>query len=230
MPDVMQNRILAALPKELLDEIADRLDEVELEAGATLFDAFEPARYVYFPTTATLSLVALTRAGATLEVCIIGSEGIAGVGAILGGTSPYSGIVRIGGEAVRMRAAAARDSFRRHEQLRDAAMRYIDAHLMQVSQAGVCNRFHTVKERLARCLLELSDRTGSDTVPLTHDQMSSMLGARRASVTVAAAALRKARLIRYGRGHMRITDRPGLERLACECYSLVKRKIEAIGP
>jgi CRP-like cAMP-binding protein len=226
--DVMENRILASLPEDLRDEIGLRLEKVELQTGATLFRPFEPVRHVYFPTTATLSLVALTQTGATLEVCIIGCEGAAGVTAIMGGASPYGGLVQVSGEALRMPAALLRELFRRHEPVRNALLRYIDARLMQVSQSGVCNRFHTVKERLARWLLEIHDRTPYATLPLTHDALSSMLGARRASVTVAAAALRKARLIRYGRGHIHITNRRGLERLACECYPLIRNKFDAV--
>lgn len=222
----MENRILAALPTELLEGIADRLEKVELRAGTTLFEAFDPLRYIYFLTTATVSLVALTRAGATLEICIVGCEGVVGIAAILGGVSAYGAIVQISGEALRMRASVVRALFRKHEPLRNALLQYVDARLMQVSQAGVCNRFHTVKERLARWLLELRDRTTSDSFPLTHDLVSAMLGARRASVTVAAASLRRARLIRYGRGEIRITDRRGLESSACECYPLLRRKVD----
>jgi CRP-like cAMP-binding protein len=174
-----------------------------------------------------LSLLSTTRAGASVEVGLIGDEGVAGLPAILRvNTAPYRVAVQLPGNAVRFRADIIRDAFNRGGRLQDLLLRYMHTLLMQISQSAACNRFHTVEERLCRWLLVCHDRGHSDVLSLTQEFLSQMIGAPRTSVTEIAGVLQRANLISYSRGKIRILNRPGLEAASCECYGVVRGSID----
>ncbi|MBA2733508.1 MAG: Crp/Fnr family transcriptional regulator, partial [Acidobacteria bacterium] len=179
--------------------------------------------HVYFPNDSIISLLAAVENRSTLEVGIVGNEGIAGICVFLGmNTSRYQALVQGEGTAMRMKTAAFSKESAHTGALHRLLLRYTNSLMTQISQSAACNRFHTVNARLARWLLMTRDRMGSDEFRLTQEFMSKMLGVRREGVSVAAAALQKSELINYNRGNITILERRGLEAVACNCYKIIK--------
>lgn len=223
-----KNRLLAALPREEFERLRAHLERIHLPKGKVIYEAGDRVRHAYFVTAGMASLLSSTHDGSTVEVAMVGSEGMVGLPAVLGvETSPYRIMVQIRGDAARVTARIIRETLDDSRVLRDLLLRYSHAVLMQVSQSAVCNRFHTIEQRFARWLLVTRDRTGSDSFELTQEFLSHMLGTPRTSVTAAAAALQRAELIRYSRGRITVTDLAGLEHASCECYMIVKRGIDS---
>ena len=194
-------------------------EAVELVSGEVLVRAGEAIRHVYFPIGAFISLLVPMGGKAVLEVAIAGSEGMCGVPVALGvAHSPVNAVVQGAGSALRIRAGRFKRQLARLPRLRASMDRYIHVHIVQLTHAAGCNRFHFVEQRVARWLLETSDRAGSPTFPMTHELLAHMLGVRRVGVTEAAGALQARRLIGYRRGIVTIVDRRGMERASCSCY------------
>jgi hypothetical protein len=160
-----------------------------------------------------------------VEVGMVGNEGMFGVCVFLGSIStPLLAQVQLAGDGLRMSADVLRREFEKGGQLQDMLLRYTQAFIMQIAQGAACNRAHDVEGRLAKWLLMCQDRASSEHLELTHEFISTMLGIRRAGVTVAAGLLQKAKLISYTRGHITVTNREGLEAVSCECYPIVKKE------
>jgi CRP-like cAMP-binding protein len=177
---------------------------------------------------ALVSLISMNAEGATVEIGLIGSEGMVGVPAILGGVAPYRAIVQMGGDAYRVRGKKIYEEFRRNPFLRDLLLRYTNAFLIQIAQSSICNCYHTLQERLCRWLLVARDAVHGDVLVMTHDVIARLLGTRRASVTVAAGLLQRAGLIKIGRGQISILDPKGLESMSCECYGILREGIRRL--
>jgi len=219
-----RNRLLAALPPEDLARLWPRLQPVELVFRSTLQAPEELITAVYFPETGCISRLAPMDDGDSAEVGLIGPDGMVGLAVLLGGDSEsFETLVQVPGTALRMDAAAFREALEGIPSLRARLLRYALAHFEQVARTAACNGRHNSEQRLARWLLMAHDRVEGDEFPMTHEFMAMMLGVRRAGVTVAARTLQKAGLIRYERGRMEITDRPGLEATTCECYGIARR-------
>jgi len=186
----------------------------------------EPGRrmdHIYFPTTAVVSTLYTTEDGATAEMGLAGNDGVVGVPLFLGAdTTPNRAVAVVGGGAFKMTANALREEFALGGALQCLLLRYTQALITQISQTAVCNRLHAVEQRLCRWLLMCHDRVDTNTLQMTQEFISNMLGGRRETVTVAAGRLQDAGLIRYTRGHITILDRKGLEASVCECYSIVE--------
>jgi CRP-like cAMP-binding protein len=223
---ITKNRLLAALPRQEYERLAPHLEPTHLPRGKTIALTGDTLRYAYFPTNGMISLLSTSGGAEAIEVAMVGNEGFVGVPIILKvGVTPYWSIVQIQADAMRISATALEKEFDRGEQLRDLLLRYTHSLLAHVTQSAVCNRFHTVQERLCRWLLLSRDRTKSDTINLTQEFISQMLGTARTGVTMAAVPLQDAGLIRYRRGRITILDRAGLESVACECYSIVRKEV-----
>lgn len=218
-----QNRLLAALPSDVYQRLQPYLEPVSLSAQQVLYDVDEPISHVYFPHRAVVSLINLMEDGSTIEVGLVGREGMVGVSSILGGTNrAHRAFVQIPDSAMRLRAEVLKAEFDQGGPLQVLLLRYIQALLTQVSQSAACNRFHTIEERLARQLLLIQDALQCNEFPLTQEFIAQMLGARRSGVTVAAGALNQAGMIRYTRGKITVLNREGLEATSCECYRLIQ--------
>jgi CRP-like cAMP-binding protein len=216
------NRILQSLPVRDRVRILRRLEPVELAFGKVLYEPGRTIRHVYFPLDCLVSLLTAVDRGRSLEVGMVGSEGMAGMPFILGvGVSGVRAIVQGAGSAMRMSAAAFRKEFDRTPALQQALYRYTYALMAQISQTAACNRFHDTSQRLARWLLMTRDRVGADEFALTQEFLAHMLGLRRAGVTEAANSLRDRDLIEYSRGKLKVRDAAGLARASCSCYSMV---------
>jgi CRP-like cAMP-binding protein len=221
-----QNRLLAAIPREELDRFASQLEHVPLLFKETLFEAGDRLDFVYFPLTGVISMIASMENGNSVEVGMVGKEGVTDVSVVLGDDiSCHRGTVQHAGSALKLSAAALREELHRDGRLRSVLLRYIRFALAQATQSAACNRLHSVDQRCARWLLGMRDRVGADTFPMTHEFLAYMLGVRRSGVTVAAQALQKAELVRYARGQLTILNGEGLEAGACECYRVLKNQL-----
>ena len=224
---ITKNQLLAALPRHEYERLAPHLELTHLPKGKTLAHPGESLRYAYFPTNGMISLLSTTESGQTIEVAMIGNEGLVGVPIILGvNVAPYWCMVQIQSDAMRISAAALRKEFKSGDVLNDLLLRYTHGLLTHITQSAVCNSFHTVQERLCRWLLVSRDRLKSDSINLTQEFISQMLGTARTGVTMAAIPLQDAGYIRYRRGKITILNRQGLESAACECYTIIRKEID----
>lgn len=221
-----QNRLIAALPPAEYERLAPHLEAVTLPLGHVLFHPEEHLSYVHFPTTCIVSLLTDLEDGTGIEVGLVGSEGVVGLSAILGGSETKVATVQGEGEALRLGVERLREEFARGGALQRALLRYTHALMAQISQSAVCNTRHNISGRLARWLLMYADRAGADEFYLTHEFMANMLGVRRAGVTEVATQLQERGFITYQRGHIKILDRQQLEDFTCECYPVVKQKFQ----
>ena len=205
------------------------LETVSLVVREILHVPGEPVEYVYFPNQGIVSLVSILENGSTIELSLVGQEGIVGIQAFLGNsTLPYQAIVQIAGDGVRMPVAHFQAEYSRRGALQNLLLHYIRFLLIKIAQGTACNGAHTIEERLARWLLEVSDRLHSDDLPLTQDVIAQMLGIRRAGVTVAAGVFQQAGMIRYRRGEITILNRENLESTTCECYQIIKTELDRL--
>lgn len=224
---LVQNRLLAALPAADFERLSPHLELVEMPLGQVLREAGDTQTHVYFPATAIVSLFYVLEDGASTEIAVIGNMGIVGLWLLLGAeTAPSRAVVRAAGYGYRMKADLLQHEFSRGGAVLQVLLRYAQALLTQTSQIAVCNRYHSVEQQLCRWLLLSLDRLPSDDLAITHELIASMLGVRREGVTEAAGNLQRAGLISYSRGHIEVLDRPGLEKMACECYAVVKAEYQ----
>ena len=225
----LENLLLAALPAEEYKRLLVHLQPVTLSLGQVVYESSGHLDYIYFPTTSVVSLLYTMENGSTAEMGLSGSDGVVGVALFLGGdTTPNRAVVQIAGGAFRMKAKLLQEEFARGGPLQHLLLRYTQALITQISQTAVCNRLHSVENRLCRWLLLSHDRVGSEELVMTQEFISNMLGGRRESVTVAAGRLQDAGLIHYARGRIKILNRKGLEASACECYRIVKDELDRL--
>ncbi|MEK6334974.1 MAG: Crp/Fnr family transcriptional regulator [Acidobacteriota bacterium] len=222
------NRLLGALPGGEFRRLQPQLKEVNLTFGEIVYEPGATIRYVYFPSNSIVSLLSATDQKATLEVGMIGNEGMTGVSVIMGvNQSRPRALVQGTGTALRMESAALRRESVRLEYFHQLLLRYAHSLMTQMSLGLACNRFHKLEDRLARWLLMTQDRIGSDEFRMTQEFMSNMLAVRRERVNKVAGNLQKRNLIKYTRGHVTILNRPGLENGACYCYGAMKQESDA---
>src|SRR5262245_4083798 len=221
------NKILASLPSDSRHWL-ESLEPISLPKGTVLYEPDENIEHVYFLNNALVSIITMNSDGGTVEIGLVGHEGMVGVPAILGGVTPYRAVVQMGGDAFRIRCQKIREEFRSNPFLRDLLLKYTNAFIIQIAQSSICNCYHTLQERLCRWLLVARDAVRSDELFLTHDVIAKLLGTRRASVTVAAGLLQRAGLIKLGRGQLEIIDPSGLEDMSCECYSILAEGVRRL--
>jgi CRP-like cAMP-binding protein len=219
------NRLLAALPQEEPGRWTPHLESIEMPFGKVLSESGQNPSFVYFPTTAIVSLQYIMANGSSAEIAVVGNEGMVGVSLFMGGGSALSrAVVRGAGRGYRLRAPVLMEAFGRSGPVRHLLLRYTQALVTQVAQTAVCNRHHSVEQQLCRWLLLSLDRSQGMEHHVTQELIAEMIGVRREGVTVAAGHLQKDGLIRYARGHIRILNRTGLEQRVCECYSAVAKE------
>ena len=212
------NRLLAAVPAADFERFFGGLEPVTLSLRQTLQDATKPVEEVYFIEEGVTSVLQVMADGSTIEVGMIGSEGMVGVSALLSGGSPPHIIVQVPGRALRTSLTHCYRAFNESVTVRSVFLEFAGMLLRLSSRTAGCNRLHSIEQRLARWLLMARDRFNSDTIPMTHEFLASMLGVRRAGVTTTAGELQRSGLINYRQRSVTIRDRDGLETLACECY------------
>lgn len=215
---VARNLIISALPAGDARTLSASLKPVELSRNAVLYEPGERVQSVYFPEDSIISFLGDTGEGGRIEVWSVGSEGLSGVCPVVNDISPYRGVVQVSGYALVADAAAVRRQFDRRGEFHDILLGYCQRLLVQIAQIGLCNASHEVDQRFCRWILMMQDRTGSRTLPFTQDFIAGVLGTRRATISVAAAALQNAGLISYTPGSITIQSRRGLTAASCTCY------------
>jgi CRP-like cAMP-binding protein len=223
--------LLAALPPVERACWLSHLDRVDLTLGQVLCESDSMPAYVYFPVTAIVSLLYMTREGGSTEIAVIGNDGVVGISLFMGGNAtPSRAVVQSAGQAYRMRAQVAMSEVDRGGPALKVLLGYTQSLIAQVSQTAVCNRYHSIEQQLARRLLLGLDRSSSDELVMTQELAATLLGVRREGITAAAHKLQLAGVIRYRRGHIAVLDRKSLEQRTCECYAGAKREYERLLP
>lgn len=229
--DPRQNHLLAALPAEDVARVSKNLKLVELPLGQALYESGSRQRAVYFPTTAIVSLLYTLADGSSVEIAVVGNEGIIGVSLFMGGeTTPSRAVVQSAGYAYRWSGKFLKEEFTLGGPMQHLLLRYTQALLTQMAQTAVCNRHHSLDQQLCRWLLLSLDRLVGNELVMTQELIANMLGVRREGVTEAAGNLQNAGLIKYSRGHITVLDRAGLEARTCECYAVVKKEFDRLLP
>jgi CRP-like cAMP-binding protein len=225
-----ENRLLAALPLADYQRLLPYLEPVALQLTECLYQQAETVTHVYFPTTAMISLVTVLD-HRKIEVGVVGREGMVSTAVFMDdGISPYETMAQVAGDAVRIKASILKEAFHQGGALQQILLRYAQALYLQVSQTAACNQLHSLDERLARWLLMTHDRVQRNTLPLKQEFLSMMLGVERSRVTLAAISLQDAGIIKYSRGNITILSRSDLETVACQCYGIVYKAMEALLP
>jgi CRP-like cAMP-binding protein len=226
-----RNHLLAALPREDFARLEPHLELVPLPLGWAVYESGGQQGYVYFPTTAIVSLLYVMADGDSAEIAVVGNDGLVGIALFMGGeTTPSRAVVQSEGQAYRLKGLLLKGEFERGGELQHLLLRYTQALITQMAQTAVCNRHHAVEEQLCRWLLLSLDRLPSNELTMTQELIANMLGVRREGVTQAAGKLQEAGVIHYSRGKITVLDRPKLEALVCECYAVVRRETDRLFP
>ncbi len=221
------NRLLAALPKAGYKLILPLLERVPLVFGKNIYKPEEPIQHVYFPECGIISILSSVGDSWTVEVGIVGDDGMVGMPTMVGvKNAPNWALVQGEGLAMRMTAGAFAKYSKDNINLHRVMLRYTHSLFVQVSQSAACNQFHRIDQRLARWLLMTRDRMHSNEFRITQEFLSSMLGVRREGVNLAAGAMQERGLVSYVRGYLTILDGKGLEKAACKCYEIIKREYQ----
>jgi CRP-like cAMP-binding protein len=222
------NQLLGALEPASRARIAPHLVPVTFKLGAVVCEAGGLLNHVYFPQGSVLSLFTVLENGSAIETANIGREGAFGLFAAMYGRGSFNQcLVQLEGDLVRCPIELLRSEFSRSEYVRDLFVSYSETQLSQVQQTVACNTMHSTRQRMCRWLLMMHDHAQHEALPCTHEVMSHILGANRKSVTLAAQAIQEAGLISYRRGRIQVLDRIGLEKAACECYTIVRDRFDA---
>ena len=218
--EVSANFILSALPVEMLRSLEPDMDRVVLKGQEFLFHEGDRVDFVYFPITAVVSEFRLLEDGRMVEIAVTGRDGAIGLLPVLLGSNSAPNFTQVSqaGTALRVSALKFAALLGFHEQARISLRPSVDVYVKQISQRSICNMFHSVKQRLCTWLLMVQDRCGLDTLSLTHDHISRILGVFRPSVTCMAQELRDEKVIDYARGGISIRNRKRVEESACACY------------
>lgn len=223
-----QNLLLASLPARAFERLLPHLESVPMLLGEVLLDDHE---FAYFPSTAIISLVQATEAGASSEVAMVGRDGMCGISVFTGGSRPGSrAIVHCAGAGYRLRADLLKAEFSQPGPFRVLMLRYAQVRMAQIAQTAVCYRHHSVEQQVCRRLLMSLDRLISTEVPVTHELMAATLGVRREAVTLATCRLQSEGLITCSRGRISLLDRAKVEARSCECYRALNKEVARLLP
>lgn len=221
------NVLIEALSPELRNRVLSAARMVDLPQGTVLYAVGEPCQFAHFLTAGVASVVVSGSDGSSAEVGMIGAEGVAGAHALLGPRPPLSQcFMQVAGSGLRVPIAELRRLFLESEELRARILEALQVQMLMLDQIAGCNKLHQASERLARWLLTAADRVNSETVCLTQEAISQMLGTRRTTVALVAGTLQRAGMIGYRRGLVRILDRQALTEAACDCYGITRKLID----
>jgi len=220
----VSNKILLSISDSEYDSLRPHLEYLRMPNHLVLHETGGKLEFAYFPNRGLISLVVVMKDGKTAEAGVVGNEGFTGTPAVVGlSRSPLQAVVQVTGDGFRVKVKALQNTLESTPQLRMILNRYAAIRGMQVAQTAACNRLHEIRQRLARWLLMTQDRVDSETLPITHDFLATMLGTDRPSVTLAAGVLQNNGLIEYTRGAVKIVNRKKLEDSACECYGVIRQ-------
>jgi CRP-like cAMP-binding protein len=221
----MRNGLLAALLAAEYRHLLPKLERATLRRGEIVYRADQEIEAVYFPEEAVVAMVDTAGDGRTVEVGVIGREGIVGINIFLGGvTTPDKALVQLPGGAMRMSSADLRREVRFGSPLQRLLLDYTRTLLAVISKSVACSQHHSIEQRVARWLLTMSDYATGREFVMVHASIAAMLGVRRVGVTEAARRLQEAGLIDYSRGRITVLDKSGLRRKCCSCYGFIRQQ------
>lgn len=224
-----RSTLLAALPQGSRDLLSAHLEPITCELRRQLFGSGEPMRFVYFPTSGWASMIQRLSDGRAAEVGLVGREGMVGLPVLLGDDISYEDVVvQAPGVMLRIPTETFRDVLQRDTTVQQHLMRYALAFQHMTAQTAACNSNHGLEQRMARWLLMAHDRADGDEFPMTQEFLAMMLAVHRPGVNITARLFQQAGLIRYNNGHIRVTDRIGLEASVCECHAAVQEQFERL--
>ncbi len=224
-----ENHLLRTLAAGSMVRLLPHLERIELPLGTVLYESGEALRHVYFPVDCIVSLLYVLLDGSSAEIAVVGNDGLVGIPLFMGGeTTPNRALVQSAGHAYRLPGPRLKEEFHSNDALQGLFLRYTQALITQMAQTVVCNRHHTVHQQLCRWILLSLDRLPSNQLKMTQELIANMLGVRREGVTDAAGKLQRLGVIHYQRGHITVLDRPRLETLCCECYTVVKKETDRL--
>jgi CRP-like cAMP-binding protein len=227
--DHQSNRLLATLDAEDFLWLKPHLEVVEMTKGEVIYEAGETIGHTYFPHNTIISLLTILKDGGSVEVAAFGRESVFGfISALISRRSFGRYLVQYPGMASRIAVERLHEAVGARPKIRRMLLGFTEALLVQSLQTVACNAAHSVEARCCRWILSTYDRIEKDTLPLTHELLATMLGVQRSTVTSTTRALQTAGLITQGRGSITITDHAGIERAACECYHVIRRKFDAM--
>jgi len=223
-----ENQLLVNLPEKERKRLEPYLEPVELEFNQHLLVFDQPIEYVWFPDTCVTSTVVNSIEGSTIEVGLMGTEGMVGLSLVMKlEVSNSTVFVQIPGRATRMRARDFKKQVvEKGGPLLNTLLRYTNFFMAMIAQTAACNTTHPVEERMCRWILMTHDRVQQDQFPLTQEFLADMLGVRRPSLSKVAGELKREGLINYTRGSVTVTDRKGLEARSCECYQIIQGQLK----
>ena len=227
--DWQRNRLIAALPPTCVEEWRSFAGPVQMEQGETVCEPGSSIRFVHFPIDAVVALLSVLATGTSIQIGMVGFEGVVGITSFLSGrTANTRAVIQVPGAAIRVPAHLVRKAFDQGGAVMHLLLRYTQARMAQLSQTAACNRYHRPDQQLCRWLLLSLDRVAASELVTTHELIASMLGVRRETVTDAVRRLQASGLIRSTRGRVQVLDRAGLERRACECYRAVRSEYQRL--
>jgi CRP-like cAMP-binding protein len=226
-----QNHLLAALPDLDWQRWLPHLELIELPLGKVLYEAGDTLSHAYFPTDAIISLLYVMQSGESAEIAVVGFEGVVGISLFMGGDSTSSrAVVQNAGYGYRISSKIIKEEFNSAAPVLHLLLRYTQALIAQMTQTAACNKHHSLHQQLCRWLLLSLDRLSGPELVMTQRLIANMLGVPLAGMTEGALFLQNAGMIRYSNGHITVLDRPGLEKLTCECYGVVKKEYDRLLP
>ncbi len=224
-----ENHLLRTLTADSMARLLPHLERIELPLGTVLYESGEALHHVYFPVDCIISLLYVLLDGSSAEIAVVGNDGLVGIPLFMGGeTTSNRALVQSAGHAYRLPGPRLKDEFHSNDALQGLFLRYTQALITQMAQTVVCNRHHSVHQQLCRWILLSLDRLPSSQLNMTQELIANMLGVRREGVTDAAGKLQRLGVIHYQRGHITVLDRPRLEALCCECYTVVKKETDRL--
>jgi CRP-like cAMP-binding protein len=225
----IRNDLLRALLNSEYRHLSSKLEQVDLKLGDVVYKADQRIDHVYFPETAVVAMIDTLDDGSTVEVGIIGHEGMVGINIFLGCmVTPDKATVQIAGSAMRMKTSDLRKELRFGSPLQRLLLRYTQVLLAVISQSVACSQHHALQQRLARWLLTMHDHAESNEFVMSQESIAGMLGVQRVGVTRAARELQTAGLMTYSRARIRILDETGLKKESCECYGFMRQQFDGL--
>lgn len=226
-----QNGLFRCIPQDVWQKLLPHIEVFNMPLGLVLSESGDRGSHLYFPTNAIVSLLYNLENGSSAEIAVVGNEGFIGVSIFMGGQSTLTtAVVQSAGKSYRIKASAIMAEFNKSGALMHLLLRYTQALITQTTQTAVCNRHHTIDQQFCRWLLLSLDRLDSNELVMTQALIANMLGVRREGVTEAAHKIQAEGIINYSRGHIRVLDRPMLEKRTCECYQVVKAEYNRLLP
>ena len=220
---VSTNALLAGLPREVQQRLVSQGTRVTIDRDHALCDTGAPVTWAYLPVSGLVSLQTMIEDGGTVELAMIGTEGLVGGPLLANATAPYTAEVVMPGEALRLKIELLQSEFERNTALQRVLLHYWHTLNSDIAQGSACHRFHAARQRLARWLLSASDKTRSSRIYMTQERLGAALGLQRTGVTAASIALQDLGAIAARHGRITIIDRGRLETQACECYRVLSR-------